>query len=70
MRTLERDGLAIRTVYPTIPVEYELTDLGRSASDLLRAIGVWSGEHADEVIAARKAYDERAGKPVEPVRSV
>ncbi|MBB6344309.1 winged helix-turn-helix transcriptional regulator [Nonomuraea muscovyensis] len=71
LRALERDGLVTRTVYPTIPprVEYELTELGRSASAMLRAIGEWSGEHADEMIAARRAYDERAARPVEPVRA-
>ncbi|MCA2188362.1 winged helix-turn-helix transcriptional regulator [Nonomuraea cavernae] len=71
LRALERDGLATRTVYPTIPprVDYELTDLGRSATVMLGVIAGWSGEHADEVIAARRAYDERAAKPVEPVRS-
>lgn len=31
LRNLERDGILIRTVYPTIPprVEYELSDRGR-----------------------------------------
>ncbi|MEV1169700.1 helix-turn-helix domain-containing protein [Nonomuraea sp. NPDC049784] len=69
LRALERDGLATRTVYPTIPprVEYELTDLGRSAIDVLRAIGDWAREHADDVIAAREAYDERAKEPVRAV---
>jgi DNA-binding HxlR family transcriptional regulator len=69
LRTLERDGLVSRTVYPTIPprVDYALTDLGNSAMGVLRAIGAWAGEHADEVIAAREAYDKKAQ---EPVRSV
>ncbi|WP_103957885.1 winged helix-turn-helix transcriptional regulator [Nonomuraea solani] len=69
LRTLERDGVITRTVYPTIPprVDYELTPLGRSAMGVLQAIGGWAGEHADEVIASRLAYDERAK---EPVRSV
>ncbi|MCP2359949.1 DNA-binding HxlR family transcriptional regulator [Nonomuraea thailandensis] len=69
LRGLERDGLVSRTVYPTIPprVDYELTDLGRSAIGVLQAIGEWAGEHADEVIAARNAYDERAKEPVTPV---
>lgn len=71
LRALERDGLVTRTVYPTIPprVDYELTDLGRSATDLLMAVADWSARHADEVFAARQAYDERAESPVEPVRS-
>ncbi|MBB6553195.1 winged helix-turn-helix transcriptional regulator [Nonomuraea rubra] len=69
LRSLERDGLVSRTVYPTIPprVDYELTELGRSAIGVLQAIGEWAGEHADEVIAARNAYDERAREPVRPV---
>ena len=69
LRTLERDGVITRTVYPTIPprVDYELTPLGRSAMGVLQAIGGWAGEHADEVIASRLAYDERAK---ESVRSV
>lgn len=69
LRTLERDGLVTRTVYPTIPprVDYELTDLGRSAIGALRAMGEWAGAHADQVIAARKVYDERAAQPVKAV---
>ncbi|MFB4274617.1 winged helix-turn-helix transcriptional regulator [Nonomuraea sp. MTCD27] len=69
LRTLERDGLVTRTVYPTIPprVDYELTDLGRSAIGVLQAIGAWAGEHADQVHAARQAYDERAKEPVRAV---
>ncbi|MFI7134161.1 winged helix-turn-helix transcriptional regulator [Nonomuraea sp. NPDC050153] len=57
-----------RTVCPTIPprADYELTGLGRSAIGILRAIDEWAGEHADTVIAARKAYDERAKEPVAP----
>ncbi|WP_344482785.1 helix-turn-helix domain-containing protein [Nonomuraea monospora] len=72
LRGLERDGVVTRTVYPTIPprVEYELTDLGRSAIGVLQAIGEWAGEHADDVIAARQAYDERAEQPLKPLRPV
>ncbi|MFC4014923.1 winged helix-turn-helix transcriptional regulator [Nonomuraea purpurea] len=69
LRTLERDGLVTRTVYPTIPprVEYELTGLGHSAMGVLRAIGDWAGEHADDVLTARQTYDERAREPVRAV---
>ncbi|WP_157244282.1 winged helix-turn-helix transcriptional regulator [Nonomuraea typhae] len=69
LRSLERDGIVTRTVYPTIPprVDYELTPLGRSAGGLLMAIADWSNQHADDVFAARRAYDERAAEPVQPV---
>ncbi|OLB74138.1 MAG: transcriptional regulator [Actinobacteria bacterium 13_2_20CM_2_71_6] len=68
LRSLERDGLVIRTVYPTIPprVEYALTDLGRGASDLLEAMRHWAEEHMPAILAARTAYDERA--ELEPQR--
>ncbi len=40
LRTLERDGLVKRTVYPTSPsaVEYELTALGRSLLEPLKEL--------------------------------
>ncbi|MFV8129156.1 winged helix-turn-helix transcriptional regulator [Streptomyces syringium] len=70
LRTLERDGLVTRTVYPTIPpkVVYELTELGHSLTGLLTAIQGWSEEHQHEVLAARRSYDRRAAAEVEPVR--
>jgi DNA-binding HxlR family transcriptional regulator len=62
LRALERDGLATRTLYPTIPprVDYELTDLGRNVAGLLDAVLVWSEQHTAEIIAARQRYDDRA----------
>jgi DNA-binding HxlR family transcriptional regulator len=59
LRILERDGLVVRHVHAEIPprVEYELTELGRSLYTPLRAIGHWAEEHAEEVLAARAAYD-------------
>ncbi|WP_262496080.1 winged helix-turn-helix transcriptional regulator [Nonomuraea sp. SYSU D8015] len=58
-----------RTVYPALPprVDYALTELGRSAIGVLRAIGEWAGEHADEAVAARETYGR---KDQEPVRAV
>lgn len=62
LRTLERDGLVTRTLYPTIPpkVEYAATELGRSVTALLSAIRVWSEENINAVLDARNAYDARA----------
>jgi DNA-binding HxlR family transcriptional regulator len=61
LRYLERDGLLIRTVTPTVPVTvtYELTDLGSSLQDVMRGIKAWAEEHIDEVHANREKYDTR-----------
>ncbi|GAA1685712.1 winged helix-turn-helix transcriptional regulator [Fodinicola feengrottensis] len=69
LRTLERDGLVTRTVYPTMPprVEYSLTRLGLGAADLLHAVGHWADLNVTEILAARTAYDERASRPPEPI---
>ncbi|MEV5750000.1 helix-turn-helix domain-containing protein [Actinoallomurus sp. NPDC052308] len=69
VRTLERDGLVIRTVYPTIPpkVEYAATELGESVTALMHAIRAWSEENINAVLDARDAYDVRAAQEVQPV---
>ncbi|MGI5137927.1 MULTISPECIES: winged helix-turn-helix transcriptional regulator [unclassified Streptomyces] len=65
LRSLERDGIVSRTVTPSVPVrvDYELTPLGRSLSDLLSAVKGWAEAHIEEVHEARELYDEgsRAG---------
>ncbi|MCI5073511.1 helix-turn-helix domain-containing protein [Oricola sp.] len=63
LRTLERDGLVTRTVYPTKPpsVDYRLTGLGRSVLTPLAGLIGWAGQKHDEIRAAREAYDEREG---------
>jgi DNA-binding HxlR family transcriptional regulator len=61
LRTLERDGLATRTVTPSVPVrvDYELTALGRTLLPVMRAIKDWAEAHIGEVEAARVAYDSK-----------
>jgi DNA-binding HxlR family transcriptional regulator len=61
LRGLERDGLVVRTIHPTIPprVEYALTDLGSSLRGLVRGLVDWSAEHLAEVDVARASYDRR-----------
>ncbi|WNV91851.1 helix-turn-helix domain-containing protein [Umezawaea sp. Da 62-37] len=68
LRTLARDGLITRTVYPTVPmrVDYELTALGRSLVVPLRVLREWSVENIDVIEAARVAHD--AAVEVEGVR--
>jgi DNA-binding HxlR family transcriptional regulator len=60
LRSLERDGLISRTVTPTVPVtvSYELTDLGLSLHEMMRALKLWAEAHTDEVAANRTAYDD------------
>jgi DNA-binding HxlR family transcriptional regulator len=61
LRSLERDGLVSRTVYPTVPprVEYAVTGLGAEVGALFTTLGEWAEQHVDEIVAARKAFDER-----------
>ncbi|MCX4729311.1 winged helix-turn-helix transcriptional regulator [Streptomyces sp. NPDC090052] len=61
LRTLERDGLVLRTVYPEVPtrVEYELTPLGQTLRGPLRALTEWSVRYIEEVLAAREEYEVR-----------
>jgi DNA-binding HxlR family transcriptional regulator len=58
LRNLERDGLVTRTVHPTSPpsVEYGLTDLGRSAADLLEQMRIWAETHLGQVLESRLRY--------------
>jgi DNA-binding HxlR family transcriptional regulator len=60
LRGLERDGLVRRTVYAEVParVEYSLTPLGWSATELLMALADWATDHWPEVEAARTGYAE------------
>nr|WP_206315134.1 helix-turn-helix domain-containing protein [Streptomyces sp. C1-2] len=64
LRTLERDGLVSRTVYPEVPphVEYELTPLGQTLREPLKALTDWSVRHIEEVITAREKYDDRTDR--------
>ena len=47
LRTMEEDGLVMRTVYPQIPpkVEYTLTEMGKKAGPLLKEIENWGGQY-------------------------
>jgi DNA-binding HxlR family transcriptional regulator len=60
LRGLERDGMVRRTVHAAVPprVDYELTPLGRSLRGTLDALAAWAANHIDDVLAARRAYDD------------
>jgi DNA-binding HxlR family transcriptional regulator len=58
LKGLEQDGLATRTMYPTIPprVDYELTELGRKLIVPLKALHEWALENRPAMLAAREAF--------------
>jgi DNA-binding HxlR family transcriptional regulator len=59
LRGLERDGLATRTVFATVPprVEYELTKLGRSLLAPVSALGLWARRNRSAIQVARQRFD-------------
>ena len=64
LRGLERDGLVTRTVTPSIPprVDYELTELGVSLREPVKALGEWAIAHIDCIRAAQQRYDTVADR--------
>jgi DNA-binding HxlR family transcriptional regulator len=61
LRKLQSNGLVVRTALATAPpgAEYELTELGRSLLEPVRALSRWAEEHTDEVLEAQEARSER-----------
>jgi len=59
LRSLERDGLLTRTIYPEVPprVEYSLTPLGRTLAEPIQAVVAWAETHITQVEAAQRKYE-------------
>lgn len=59
LRSLERDGLVSRRMYPEVPprVEYSLTPLGATLRGIVGELVEWSQAHLPEIDAARERYD-------------
>lgn len=72
LRNLERDGLVRRTVFPTVPprVEYELTALGRTLIEPLRALALWAAANRKDIQAARESHDAGAPRRVPNAREM
>lgn len=64
LKSLERDGLITRTVFPTVPVtvEYALTPLGRTLTETVDALRNWAETHIADVLQAQGRYDGTAGR--------
>lgn len=61
LRKLEREGLVLRTVTPTIPprVDYEMTDLGKSLLGPLASLFEWALQKRPTIEKARAVFDNR-----------
>jgi DNA-binding HxlR family transcriptional regulator len=59
LRKLERDGLLVRTVYPTVPpkVEYSLTPIAGELGDSFAVLTAWAERHRHAIAVARRKYD-------------
>ncbi|MDM1763198.1 MULTISPECIES: helix-turn-helix domain-containing protein [unclassified Acinetobacter] len=60
LKTLERDGFILRTVYPEVPprVEYQLTFLGAQAAEKLNYLLDWIERNLPEILANKQALDK------------
>lgn len=69
LRHLERDGLIVRTVYPTVPprVEYELSERGRSLKEVLKDVGAWVVANKDNIVDSRRRFDEQVDADPVPI---
>ena len=49
LRSMERDGLIIRTIYPEVPprVEYSLSELGESMRSIISSLQVWGENYLE-----------------------
>ncbi|MGW4508347.1 winged helix-turn-helix transcriptional regulator [Streptomyces sp. NPDC004436] len=59
LRMLERNGLLLRTVHPTVPprVEYTLTEPGRALRVTIDGMCDWTHRHLGHIEAARHRFD-------------
>ena len=51
LRSMEADGIIIRTVHPEVPprVEYALSDLGESMRPILKAMEIWKTDYKKSI---------------------
>jgi len=59
LKSLERDGLVLRKVTPTVPVtvEYSITPLGQTLSATVDSLRIWAETHIEKVLLAQQQYD-------------
>ncbi|WP_250562304.1 winged helix-turn-helix transcriptional regulator [Sphaerisporangium fuscum] len=59
LRKLEREGLLVRTVYPTVPpkVEYTCTEMALELCETLFALVDWAKRRSADIARAHATYD-------------
>jgi DNA-binding HxlR family transcriptional regulator len=59
LKSLEADGLVIRTVYPQIPpkVEYRLTSRGKSLIPHLHGLVIWAKNNLGDIRESRSVFE-------------
>jgi DNA-binding HxlR family transcriptional regulator len=59
LKNLERDGLVSRKAFATVPVtvEYSVTDLGRTLTEVASSISIWAEQNISAVLEAQTKYD-------------
>ena len=52
LRSMEADGIVIRTVYPEVPprVEYSLTELGESMRPIIKSMENWGKAYKEQQV--------------------
>jgi DNA-binding HxlR family transcriptional regulator len=61
LRNLEKDGLVIRTVYPTVPpqVEYRASDMAVELAEPLAGLARWALKYRDRLLDKPEVAEER-----------
>lgn len=59
LKSLQRDGFIMRDQDTSVPpkVTYSLTPLGVDLAERMFQVSEWIGDHIDEIVSARAAYD-------------
>jgi DNA-binding HxlR family transcriptional regulator len=60
LRALERDGLVLRTVKPSVPpsVTYSLTQMGEELWQIAASLVDWIEDHSSKIETARHAFEK------------
>jgi DNA-binding HxlR family transcriptional regulator len=60
LKSLEADGLVVRTVYPQIPpkVEYRLTPRGKSLIPHLHSLVIWAKNNLGSIRKSRSVFED------------